>query len=111
MIPQALLALKTAQQFMKPQQQPLSGLQKGVQGAMQFAENLTSPVGKTRAGVFDFLGVPEDKRPQMGSMRAAEMQQPMPQIQTMNFASPAQTQGAMQMYQQMMQAIKQKRGF
>ena len=110
MIPQALLARNTAQQFMKPQS-PFSGVRQGIQGVQQFAENLTSPVGKARNGIFDFLGVPEENRQGTGSMQAQPTAQPMSPVQSMNFQNPQQTQGAMQMYQQMMQAIKQKRGF
>ena len=80
-----------------------------IERAQGVAENITSPIGAARKSIFDFAGVPEDQRE---GNAAPNMQAPqLPATQMQSMANPAQNKQIMQVYQQMMQAIKQKRGF
>jgi hypothetical protein len=84
---------------------------------LQFAQNLTSPIGQARKGLFDFIGQSPVGQFQQGlqaGMGTSGQGQAIPQQQPMqmqNFANPAGNQQVYQVYNQMMQAIKQKRGF
>jgi len=89
------------------QPQPVKqGLMERAQGA---AEQLTSPLGAVRKGLFSFLPKTGDK-----TRGSSAPPVPMAQVAVPNAQSPDTTginNMVLQKYQQMMQMIKQKRGY
>ena len=81
-----------------------TGLIGGLQGV---AGGLTSPFGAVRKGLFDFMGMDPNKKRTPQPMSAPDMSGA--QAAPMN--NPAQNQQVLAMYNQMMNALRQKRGF
>ena len=72
------------------------------------AGNIGSGIGKARADLFGFLGTKPNGQANMQRNQAAGQAQEM---QGQSMQNPQQNQMALQFYQQMMQNLKQKRGF
>lgn len=99
------------------------GINNGINGFKEGLQNLTSPIGSVRKGLFDFAGAPKQGTDAQGNtmygMSQSGRQNAMAGIQQGsmrgsmqggNFSNPQANQQVLGIYNQMMQAIRQKRG-
>ena len=81
------------------------------QAQQQKPEGMLGYLGGARKSIFDFFGKDPNSPTNNYGLNVGMQQQQIPPAQAQQFNNPAQNQQAMQLYQQTMQAIKQKRGF